>query len=84
MAKLICDRRGVLEIVDRPLPAGRLLIGSGPHRLLHDIMVAISRHGYEKDVYLVPGVPEAADDDAALEAAMAFRDRVSNQLKDRK
>lgn len=48
--------------------------------LLRDLVQVSARHGHEPDVFLVPGVPEAADEDAADTALFAWVDRCFGDL----
>lgn len=45
------------------------------------ILVALARHARQGPELLVPGVPEAENDDAALDALIAFRDRLHERFK---
>ena len=54
----------------RPCPAGALPLPD-VHR---SVIEARARHAYDNKTLLVPGVPEAANDAAALEAFEAFCD----------
>ncbi len=81
MAMLSCDRRGVIRIGD-DAPRGDLVLASAtrPERLMKAVQ-AIARHGYDNATWLVPGVPEADNDDAAMEAVVAFQERLHRHLR---
>lgn len=63
-----CWRSGVIEFGEA-VPAGALEIGYGDAAFKARVEL-YARHGYEKDVLLVPGIPEAASD---LDAEFALR-----------
>ena len=59
----------------RSVPQG--MIAFARHQSLDDLKQIVSakcRHGYDGKTLLVPGVPEAPDDDAALAAMEVWRD----------
>jgi hypothetical protein len=59
-----------------------LLIAAWPNESkLREVVEVGARHGYEAGVLLVPGVPEAENDDAALDAVIAFRDQTHRRLQ---
>ena len=59
------------------LPYGALPIAKGEDGPLHDFISGIARHAYDNQTLLVPGIPEAEDEDAALKALIKFRDWIS-------
>lgn len=72
-------RDGVIECGARRTPAGAIKLFT-----LHDARAAAvaarvigvqARHAYDGRTLLVPGIPEAANDDAALDALRAFATR---------
>lgn len=73
------DRAGVLKITTT-LPRDLLVIASWNNRRdLTSCLQATGRLAHNrtkagKDIWLCPGVPEAKDNEAALQAAMAYRD----------
>lgn len=78
-------RTGAIEIAvltgkSRP-PKGALVIAKGPVNLIDPLISGMARHTYDGSTLLVPGVPEASDDDAAWEALMTFQRRVMEALK---
>lgn len=62
----ICYRSGEIEIVSAglTLPEGVIAFATGPRERLEQIISARARHSYHAELYLVPGLPEAEDDDA--------------------
>lgn len=66
-----CWRSGVIDI-GAVVPKGAIEIARGPRKELTDFIGAVSRHAYDGETLLVPGVPEAESDVAAVQALMAF------------
>ncbi len=68
-----CNASGVVGFGDRPakgtLPIGRL-------KAPRDEFTAHCRLAYDGHTWLVPGVPEAADQTAGVDALMRFRERL--------
>ncbi len=78
-----CNRGGVIDFTNGPVPDGKLLLGSHHDaNKLRNLVEGIARHGYEPGVLLVPGVPEASDEDKALEAVVRFGEIVRRRLND--
>ncbi|MEP9350597.1 hypothetical protein [Xanthobacter sp. KR7-225] len=74
------DRRGVIGFGNR-MPAGVLHIADDPsHERLYEVVEVLARHAYDGETLLVPGIPEADNDDQALDALIAFRDQVAKRL----
>lgn len=74
-----CWANGVIEIGDelpanQPDGSGPIQIASGPKYALRVSIEAVARHGYERGVLLVPGVPEATDPTAAVDALQQWVD----------
>ncbi len=67
-----CWASGRIEF-GRKLPDGALPVAKGPARALRADLQTTARHGYERGLLLVPGVPEAPTEDAAVDALVAFR-----------
>ena len=80
MAFLYCDRAGVIHIGSYT-PEGMLPLGKGSRGQLTDAIGGLARLAYDNKTMLVPGVPEAQNDDEALEAARRFRDRFDNLMR---
>lgn len=77
MARIICWRSGETEVVSRA-PDGAITLMIGPRRRLQALLDTQARHAHDGKTLLVPGVPEAADDVAALDATIAFQTRLEN------
>lgn len=71
-----CWRTGVIGFAsaNTPAPEGVIVFATGDEAELKDICQARSRHGYEPDALLVPGIPEAPDDNDALLALQGWCD----------
>lgn len=80
-----CYASGHIGFTSGQCPDGALPIARGPDKKLRDLIDARARHGYETrrvdgrlqkipgtDCLLVPGVPEAPDQMAAVDALQAF------------
>lgn len=68
-----CDASGVIEFGDW-LPGGRLPIAAGPQDKLIELVSGACRHAYDGKTLLVPGIPEAEDQRAGLDALRCFRE----------
>lgn len=67
--KAFCWASGVIGFdADDRQPEGTLLIASGPEAKLREKIGVAARHGYDNQTLLVPGIPEADDQRAALAA----------------
>lgn len=55
----------------RKVPDGAIQIGEAPAKFLRKLISAASRHAYDGTL-LVPGVPEAKNGKAAVDALIAF------------
>lgn len=68
------DRRGVLGFCHEQIaPGGTIIVMENEDLdLLQEQVCVVARHAYNKDVFLVPGVPEATDDAAAFKALVAW------------
>jgi hypothetical protein len=71
MATAYCYRSGHIGIW-RDVPKGAVPIAYGPRQLLKQAIGGFGRLSYDGRTYMVPGVPEADDDDAAVEAVKRF------------
>lgn len=77
--KAFCFRSGLLQVA-LEVPKGALELASAPDEVLTDAIVGSARLDYTNEQWLVPGVPEAADDDAALDAVFAYRDHLNKSI----
>lgn len=74
------DRCGTIEFGPF-VPDGQLSIASSlDGKRLRETIEAICRHAYDGKTLLVPGIPEADDDDQALDALLAFGQRARERL----
>lgn len=85
MAVAYCFRSGQIRVTERKgegaVPVGALPIASGSRHRLRNAIDGNARLAYDNRTRLVPGIPEAADDGAALEALFRFRDRIQKSLE---
>jgi hypothetical protein len=74
-------RSGVIKIAPRcPRGDTALPLAKGPRKVLHNAIAGCARKSYTKGIWLVPGVPEAQSDAAALKAVEAFREWLDKRL----
>lgn len=66
-----CWANGVIEFADA-MPDGALQIATGPQRALVEAVTTVARKGHKEGVWLVPGLPEAQQQDEALDALMEW------------
>ena len=79
-ALIYCWRSGEIE-VGTVEPEGAITLARGELRALHAAVAGTARLAYDGKTWLVPGVPEAADDDDAWRSARAYRTRLELSLK---
>lgn len=79
MAVIACWRSGEVEVLPRAVE-GALTLARGPRDRLERALSPIARHAYDGQTLLVPGVPEAEDDGAALFAVLEFQKRIEDRL----
>lgn len=72
---------GRIEFGQR-VPKGALQIASGKAKKVRNVISATARHAYDGVTLLVPGVPEAENEDAALDALIAFCKWVEPRFKE--
>lgn len=76
-----CDRSGTIGFCSGSAPAGSLPIAHHENpALLRSAVAAVARHGYESNTLLVPGIPEAQNDSAAIDALDGFMRLVRARL----
>lgn len=80
-------RSGHLMFVEGPMAegvasaAGALIVAVGPADIVGPTVRGLARLAYDNETYLVPGCPEAGDDeDAAFKAFMTWFGRVQAAL----
>lgn len=78
--KAVCYRSGQIRFLPF-VPRGAIEIASGPSDQLRPIVEAIARHAYDGHTLLVPGLPEAVNDDQALTVLEHFQDSVKKRLE---
>ncbi|HEU4958981.1 MAG TPA: host nuclease inhibitor protein [Sphingomonas sp.] len=71
-------RSGMIE-TGPAVPDGAIPIARGGLKRLSRLIDATARHAYDGATLLVPGVPEADSDDAALDALLAYRDWIGGR-----
>lgn len=69
---------GLIEF-GKSCPDGALPVLVGDSKKVRSAVIALARHSRTNDDLLVPGVPEAADQDAAVQALSTF----AKMLKER-
>lgn len=74
-----CYRSGHIDL-GRSVPAGTLPLAKAPAKKLRDTLDGLARLAYDNRTLIVPGLPEATDDDAALNAVLRFRRRLTRAL----
>ena len=69
-----CYANGVIKFRSAKLglPKGALPIVRGPGKIVREGVSSKARHGYDGKTLLVPGVPEAPDQFAGVEALKQF------------
>ncbi len=72
-------RSGQVKVGD-VVPDGAIEIAEGDDYALRTAIMAVSTRAYDERSYMVPGIPEAEDDDAAMEALLAFQAEVVGRL----
>lgn len=61
----------------RKTPEGALAIASGPAKKIKGVICVTARLALDGVTLLVPGIPEAANDDAALDALIAYQNWIA-------
>jgi hypothetical protein len=72
MAHILSWRCGTVAVESRKAE-GALVLATGPRKRLQDALEVCARHAYDGKTLLVPGVPEAKDDQAAIKATLVFQ-----------
>lgn len=70
---------GLIEFGSR-VPVGALPIITGPAKHVRQIISATSRHSRDSEEMLVPGVPEAKDQIAGVDALIRYTNWVEGKL----
>lgn len=79
MKKAICWASGMIEIASE-CPLGALVLASAPEEILAEAIQGSARLAYDGKTWLIPGVPEAAGRNLAVDAASAFAARLSARV----
>ena len=66
--------------VGETVPDGAIEIAEGDDAALRTVILAVVRFAHDGET-LVPGIPEAEDEDAALDALFAFQADVMGRMK---
>ncbi|MBN9530541.1 MAG: host nuclease inhibitor protein [Alphaproteobacteria bacterium] len=74
-----CWRTGQIGL-GRRAPRGTITIVSGPGRRLRRLVEARARLAYDNTTMLVPGIPEAESEVAALKALQRFGEWIKRDL----
>lgn len=82
-ARALCWRSGQIEVRDGlgRDPYGAIRVATGPLEALDDVIGATARLAYDNKTLLVPGVPEAEDDDAAATALERYAAWIRSRLE---
>lgn len=72
-------RSGLVKF-DRTTPEGALEVARGPEKLVNAVVGVMSRHAYNGVDLICPGVPEAENDDAALDAVIEFEKQITKRM----
>jgi hypothetical protein len=79
--RAFCYRSGEIEFGTK-IPGGAMPLGvSRRSTKLREIVGVLARRAYDGQTLLVPGVPEADDDDMALDAVRYMRECITMRLK---
>ena len=81
--KAFAFRSGQIKFGNSVAP-GAIQICSGNAKIVHEVVLGIARHGYGRDVLLVPGLPEATTLSAAASALTAFAIACTQGIEKRK
>lgn len=83
MLTAFCDRSGAIGFCTGSHPDITLRIASHTSdALLRGAIAVVARHAHDKNSLFVPGIPEASDSEAALDALGTFIDRIKQRLRD--
>lgn len=77
--KAFVFRNGLVQLGNE-VPANALEVGDGPDEMLTVIVGVVSRHAYNNEDLICPGVPEARSEAAAYNAVIEFKDQIKKRL----
>lgn len=75
-----CYRSGEI-LIGPTCPKTAIPLASGPADLLETTIEGLARLAYDNKTWLVPGIPEAPDEAAALRAAQTFARNLAARIK---
>ena len=78
MTYAYCDATGVIKFGDF-VPDSSLEIMQGDDKLVRNTMVSIARHAYDGVTLLVPGIPEAKDQNEGIDALIKFKQWIKDR-----
>jgi hypothetical protein len=70
--------------LSKTVPKGAIGVITGTRAELTAVLSPHARHGYDGEAMLVPGVPEAKSQKAALQALEHWRERLRKSLRARR
>lgn len=70
--KIYCYRSGEIGFALRKEPCGAIVIASAPHGIAEPAVHGSARLAYDNQTWLVPGIPEAKDDEDAYQAMLRY------------
>lgn len=76
--KAYCWRTGQLQLA-REVPEGALELAQAPDKVMTDAVQATARLAYD-NTWLVPGVPEASSDTAAVDAVIDYQKHLQKRI----
>lgn len=76
-----CFRSGQIRF-NRPsrVPNGAITLFCGPRNKVRRVIEQTARLAYDNRTWLVPGIPEAINDEAAFGALMTYADRIHSEV----
>lgn len=77
---IYCWRTGEIDTAPKPMVGGLLYLGAGDPERVSEVIAGTARRAYDGQTWLVPGIPEADTDDAALAAAQRYRSILLERL----
>lgn len=80
----IVAHRSGKAYVRQSVPQGTISVITGRKTELVELLSVHARHGFDGETFLVPGVPEAENERAALQALRKWQDRLGRSLRGRR
>ena len=73
-----CYRSGQIKIVKESegTPEGAISFATASRGIMEEALAGCARLAYDNETWLVPGIPEAVDDETAYQALLAFETRL--------